>query len=500
MMMMMMIVGIVLLLLTISMTNSIAIKYLVIIGTTAMDDSSQQSTGTATTMLLPTYNISADDELPIPLQLLRQYIHWHGVDALRKEAGNHTDHTHADDRKYAIAIYQCPKNAGNSLHHFANGLLYSILTNRTVLWHYGHDEDCLLLGVDNETAAAAVVKNLTKCQHTQEQIEACRRVLLRAPWIPSYHEWKDKIKINTSKEGSNDGDDDEPLFVVPLNLVLSVNRGQWPAERKGKHHHNETVDHYGIDNVTKYPQHVFVWPRIYSSYPLLSDETVRNQLLHTAAARERAKQLFSLGSDFLYGMLLRHSFQMTESILATVPTTTTTTTTRGVDVEEDREAYYTIALHSRHRYASLDGCDIQYEVDCLEQLLKARRLHSHNNKQKTMLPVRVSMMSDRPCTLSLLSTWLTRRNISVVVSSHTVEEAQDSDARLEHGPFPGAGYFVDLAMVVATAQDAVIVSTRSSSKLLSEFIDYDRIMRSVEQKKNIETLDKCILPVLDGEN
>jgi len=63
----------------------------------------------------PAYNSSAgerhrafDQDLPLPVQVIEQYMKWHSVDALRREPYN---------RKFAIGMYQCPHAAGAMVLH-----------------------------------------------------------------------------------------------------------------------------------------------------------------------------------------------------------------------------------------------------------------------------------------------------------------------------------------------------------------------------------------------
>lgn len=53
-----------------------------------------------------------ESPLPVPLQILMQYQLWHSEESLRRNQL---------DRKYAIAFYACPLQAGNRIHHFLTG-------------------------------------------------------------------------------------------------------------------------------------------------------------------------------------------------------------------------------------------------------------------------------------------------------------------------------------------------------------------------------------------
>jgi hypothetical protein len=271
--------------------------------------------------------------------------------------------------------------------------------------------------------------------------------------MAGYLEWKNKIH-------------EEP-HIVPLHVVVSGS----PTEISRRDKSNFSQDDYGVDLDTKYTQQLLVWPRIYTShFELGSSLEVQRKLLYTPAARELATQLFSLGADFLYGMLHSYAFQITEAIQDTVPKV------------PDMSKFYTVALHSRHRYNGLDGCNVEREIKCLQDIIK-----SHPSGK----PLRVSMMSDRPCTISELSTWLDTKNISAVTVSHN---DVTPDKRAEHGPFAGAGFYSDLAMILATAQDAFVAMRRSSSDLVREFVEFRRIMKQIKQGTKPKSLKLCVLP------
>jgi hypothetical protein len=84
-------------------------------------------------------------------------------------------------------------------------------------------------------------------------------------------------------------------------------------------------------------------------------------------------------------------------------------------------------------------------------------------------------MSDRHSTIDNLRTYLLERNCSVVLAAqpHTPVVKDNGTLTEEHGPFAGAGFFRDL-VVVSQARSAFIGSTRSSSALVDELMEYDR--------------------------
>jgi hypothetical protein len=115
--------------------------------------------------------------LPVPVQIMEHYIRMHSVDALRRDPD-------IKSRKFAMAFYQCPIQAGNRLHHFWNNLLWAVLTNRTVLWQYWDTETC------STYDGKLMHKHFCIKANTADD---CSHILQRAPWMASYDEWKDVI-------------------------------------------------------------------------------------------------------------------------------------------------------------------------------------------------------------------------------------------------------------------------------------------------------------------
>ena len=52
-------------------------------------------------------------------------------------------------RKYSVVFYSCPYQAGNRIHHFLNGIIWSIITNRTLLYRYYDRPTCNIIGHDH---------------------------------------------------------------------------------------------------------------------------------------------------------------------------------------------------------------------------------------------------------------------------------------------------------------------------------------------------------------
>ena len=75
--------------------------------------------------------------LLLPRRVFEQYKAWHGAHVLRTETREELS-----KRKYAVAYYSCPQQAGNRLHAFMNSVLHAIINNRTVLYQYYDTATC----------------------------------------------------------------------------------------------------------------------------------------------------------------------------------------------------------------------------------------------------------------------------------------------------------------------------------------------------------------------
>ncbi|GKY92948.1 hypothetical protein MPSEU_000263700 [Mayamaea pseudoterrestris] len=413
----------------------------------------------------PSYNISTD-QVPLPMQVLQGYMQQHGREAILESIRNNN----TDDRHYALAFYSCPHQGGNRLHIFWNGLLWSMLTNRTVLWKYWDKETCLKY-------TDRLHYRAVKCKKTNTEID-CANVLHRAPWMMSYDEWKQERGHNLDY----DDDDDEP-FATPYHTTVGGRYGDALRIQTSE----SAQSQYGVDLLAKYPQRVVHWPHCHFGFHLVASTaengtSLRDIMLHTSEARTMADQLYSLGADFMYGMFYKYTFDWAKPILQAVSTSVSSMP------DENMSQYFTIALHSRHQFAGLDGCNIDREINTLSKAFFAKEQEvaaasdAATNYDK---PIRVSIMSDRPCTVSRLTSWLQNRSISSISATHVEETPGYVD---EHGPFAGDAFFVDLAVVASTVRDAFIGMGRTSSALLRELITFERTMEAMEQSREVDAL------------
>jgi hypothetical protein len=380
----------------------------------------------------PLRNVPAEitfDSLPIPIQVMEQYRKWHSVEALRSNPD-------LEHRKFAIGFYACPIQAGNRLHHFFNCFLWAIITNRTLLWQYWDDPTCMYWSGQKHIC------------RSMNRVQDCDQILSRADWIPSYDEWSKRLALEQPSE--------IPYFATH------------PTARRSEILNERLV---GADNRTKYFMQVAAFGINTYQLDFLESEEVRNALLHTETARETCLRLFSLGINFLYGMLHRYSFAFAEQARKGL-----------VGYQTPPANTFTVALHSRHRVVEDDGCNVKPEIQCLKEVVP-RRKHK---------PVQVLIMADRICTVTKLSKFLKSKNMTMYVAPHDEGESFSQ----EHGPFAGVGFYQDLALV-SQARSAIVATSRTSSYLLRELVEYHRQMQWWNTGHDITTIDPpmfCHLP------
>lgn len=319
-------------------------------------------------------------------------------------------------------------------------MLWSILTNRTLLWKYYDSDACRRWG--------GVPKS--KVCSAANTVQDCDQILARAEWIPGYDEWSEKLGL------------DSP-FQIPYHATHPVTV---PWDRFPWHEGDEKL--FGVDVNGKYPQQVVIFGEGRFKFNFLEQSQIRDKLLITSVARERSAMLHELGVDFLYGMLFRYSFDF-----AHVPR-------RGLIKQQNQAESFSIGLHSRHMYEKDDGCDIHGELECLEKSIK--------DSNRT---IEVNIMADRVCTIERLRLFLSTRNLTVTVAAH--DEGKSYHA--EHGPFAGAGFFQDLALV-SQSRSLFIGTKRSSSALLLELMEFNRKLNWWKAGNDLSTvgsIQRCYL-------
>jgi hypothetical protein len=417
-----------------------------------------------------------DDPLAVlePIQVLRQYQKEHSNQALQQEYDFAVFDVDVDvevamysDRKFLVVYYYGPDRAGNMLHNFFNSIIWAVVTNRTVLWEYY---------VDRPHA---------------NSVEDCEQYLQRRSWLPSYKEWSRTLHLTA------------PVPVRVRDMLSSSAQVVLAPQIRDIFPNNEKMDRVKWSDD---PAHLLrqKHPRTTVVKEWLFAFANNNKIV---IATERFRRLYTRGLVFLYGMLFRACFTIAVNITATITDTAGRPSPKQNDIS--------IALHSRHPVAADDGSYITDEIACLQKLLPV-------NNSST--PCWVYLMSDRPRTLELLSSWLLARNCTPVVSSTgtSIDTLTPQPPRAnEHGPRAGAGFLEDLVMASAARTGFIGVEARqeglparSSTALVLEKIEYDRTVEAVtssstrsgggirrtseyHQLDQLNALQRCSMPFRD---
>ncbi|GKY99174.1 hypothetical protein MPSEU_000872800 [Mayamaea pseudoterrestris] len=459
-----------------------------------------------------------------PNLALEKYKLFHSAEALRREfadaakaasnknndSNNSSSNQYSPPRKYAVAYYWCPDRSGNVLHNLMWSMAWAVTHHRTLLLEY-------------------VAPHLA--YNAQQD---CDSVMRLQEWIPTMSEFHKQV-FGANSNSDNDSSNDVIVMPVPLDVQrlrydlrhkvvvypqipdmqsLVDDHYSSKAASDSKHNNETTFSSLPlIFNRRLYTQEWGTEPLKYSAY-------VRSLPVSMEAT---FGMLHKYGTDYLVGMLLRHSiinlYEKTSSSAKQQYTSRRELIHRNKRRRRKYErkttddakrikpslfsatppAYYkeddhiSIALHSRHVVLGDDGSFVDQEKRCLQQVLQ--RFTQAQKQQCT-----IYLMSDRPKTLTLLADWL-RASTSTKCTPIYIDASDhlNSSLRLtEHGVHAGRGYWQDWAMATQ-AKSAVIGDTRRSSyKLVKATIVYDRVMH-VYQKYLDVNVTKYMRPLVECE-
>lgn len=382
----------------------------------------------------------------LPLRVYNQYKAWHNADALRNDPHPTTS------RKFSIISYFCPQQAGNRLHDFMNGLLWSIVTNRTALFKYLDNETCLL-----QQANMALDPGL--CQYAGTEAD-CQQVLKRNPWIPTWNEFAPPLHLV-----------DEMVY-TPSPYTVFYPEFLPAYYLQAGHEYNETIQQ-SLPKMDTLPQTLVAFPQALEPSRSLGSKPARQYLFATSWSHTMARQLQRLGLRFLYGMILNDTLSFGRPVWEGVAT---------VELVNP-STVYSIAVHSRHQHMRDDGRNVSREVECIKRLL------AEQNSERC----RIFIMSDRPATLDKLQMWIQRRGCLTVTAFHSEANAT-TGINVEHGPNSGVGYLRDL-LTVSQARDAFVATSSTSSALVRERIMFLRYQEEKELGIQYRPFAFCHLPV-----
>ena len=391
-----------------------------------------------------------------PIEVLHEYISWHSNETLG-------DHILQADRKYIIAQYNCPHQAGNVMTRFLNLFLLAVATNRTLLVTYENS-----WGKKGSNPGSA---------------KDCHKIMHPAGWVP---------QINSSQVNESD------VFIFkqknPLRRACKkVANGtdcreflkKFPSRAKdvALRAHGVISDHQLI-KMKLLSGCMQSYIHGYVGRFNLSDPTCYNYVEalfpNEFIGQSRIDKLFRHGMPFVYGMLFRYVFSFTNEFMETVD---------DVRKHVDPDAY-TIGVHARHSRLQDDGSDIYAQVSCLDHVLD--HLRSQGQKSTKQRGCQLLMMSDREATISRLYEYAKNRGCAALAMqtptnlvSGTGNISSSGDNRTlavldEHGPFEGAGFYQDI-LLLSKVRNGFVGTARSSSELVVELIAYETKIRQRHQ-------------------
>eukprot|EP00547_Thalassionema_nitzschioides_P006976 CAMPEP_0194204608 /NCGR_PEP_ID=MMETSP0156-20130528/4079_1 /TAXON_ID=33649 /ORGANISM="Thalassionema nitzschioides, Strain L26-B" /LENGTH=540 /DNA_ID=CAMNT_0038930663 /DNA_START=227 /DNA_END=1849 /DNA_ORIENTATION=- len=435
----------------------------------------------------PELILDTTSQLPLPNQILTQYMEWHSEEALL------LDYRKQRRRNFfVIGHYSCPYQAGNRLNHFFNDMKWAIITNQTLLWKYYDYSTCVEMESSDIRYNGTSMKH---CRHDTTEAD-CGRILRRATWIPSFDEWAPKLLRNED----NYPRDDKTSSLLN-NSIHRMHFSNFPSKNEW-----HVVDNDYSTSTINHHQRQQSRIRI-TQYPIMvSSESFINQtdyyhleLLNTTQSRERAIQLESLGINYLYGMFYRELFTLTSAIKNQneKPATEKTTPQQpsslspdrssvniNGDTNEDRTAdnhiIFSIGLHSRHVIANQKVRGVGREEECLKEMLQYKQTHQSCT---------VYVMSDRTWSKRKMSRlFLANYNCTVQTLDHDGSKSISTTSfSEEHGPMAGRAFFEDLDFVAKNTYNAFIsIGKGTSSQMIYSVIEYDRYMEAFRKKKRLD--------------
>jgi len=213
-----------------------------------------------------------------PLEMLHEYQKFHSQQVLLEEHENGGIH----NRTFVVGFYACPDAAGNRMHEFFNSMIIAMAHNYTITWKFFDEWTCRNVGTNQP---------IKWCKFAVNSLETCAAVVERASWIASYDDWSGKLNMTFGARSK---------LKESYHYIPNDNKAWVPKER------NVPV-------------------------PLVQQGQIKDPI-----ALERLKELYSLGTYYLYGMLFHEIFPFHDSVQPSADLA-------GGDKDE-----ISIVVHSRH--------------------------------------------------------------------------------------------------------------------------------------------------------
>jgi hypothetical protein len=186
------------------------------------------------------------------IQLEKEWTEWNKKQQQQQQQRRRHDDHHNDAaannilqrRTFLVATWSCPYESGNRLHRFMNGLLWSILTNRTLLWRYHTSDVCVEYDtyIDDDDSRSdddsgrgggrgqEVQNGKIDCErlygNNTDPYSDCDQILRLAEWVPSYNVWRPRIEqLHTNNNKTNKTDD--RFFKIVRYSMEQNGMGNW---------------------------------------------------------------------------------------------------------------------------------------------------------------------------------------------------------------------------------------------------------------------------------
>lgn len=413
--------------------------------------------------------------ITLPEQTFAHYIHQHSITALQQESSS----SQHQRRKFVLARYTCPHEAGNVFTGVLNSLLLAVLSNRTFVVEYsGDDSEChailepfpwvprrhqveeLLVGKDDRI-------DIYEYNQRYQLTHNCRRL-------------KERIDFSNATTTSQKDVDD-----TYCSQLLSAN----PSSNILHQLANRLVNYTAVaiqgavSGCYIYTQEHSFTGRFDVRNPLCWNY-VRELLLLDAQRMmkildQRKANLMSYGLEFAYGMLFAQTFAFTKQLLESVP------------LQQYRDdSLFSIGMHLRYGLKQNKPFSLKTALRSQECQQRMREHSSFNSK------CRVTVMADQQVVvegLKIMATdhWKCQamsiprgKESNSNITTNALRQRRQLAAvttlgqrREEHGPFAGAGFFQDLVLLSQQSQqqNMVLTGTRSSSALVLEAIVYQTL-------------------------
>lgn len=416
-----------------------------------------------------------------PHRVLESYIAQHSQEVLQSEPLEVLQR-----RQFLLADYNCPHQAGNIMAIVLNIVLTAVLTNRTLVMLYR----------EPGRKQQRLYQQLNISANSEEE---CGRVLNRASWIPTLQQVRRLMEpgISESKLASTYIDlYDSANDTMPYNM-----RSRFCYQERGKVFcpPQKAQEIAPVDGAVLQKQRFVLLQGLFSCGGILSDarqtfvtrlnltdpaclDFIRVLLLSSSKApsvrrqfEQRATDLMERGIVFLYGFLMEKIFPLTSDLLDSLSV--------QKPLWRHSRSSFSMGIHLRQPGNVSDTSRDEVQDACQQVLLGF-------NKQAKGGTCQAFIMGDQPKAVELTQQRVTKwgcKGFSMHGNDQHRRQLDRGRVKSEHGPFAGAGFYQDLALLSRGTRNVFLAKSRSSSVLVLEAIVYQKAKDHFERTKNVHS-------------